>query len=277
MKILVTGSNGYIGRHVIKELAKTNHKVIAVDLTISERIENVQYIISDILDKNFKLQNSEVPDVILHLAWRNGFMHNADSHIEDLSNHFRFLKYIIGLGVKHVCIMGSMHEVGYFEGSIDENTICNPQSLYAIAKNTMRQSMELYCKEKNVLFQWIRGFYIFGDDIGGNSIFAKLQSAHLNADLEFPFTSGKNKFDFISIQDLAKQITAVITQDKITGIINCCSGEAKSLSEQVEWYIKENKLNIKLKYGAYPDRLYDSPAIWGDNRKILLILKNGEN
>lgn len=43
--------------------------------------------------------------------------------------------------------MGTMHEVGYWEGAIDEHTPCNPQSQYGIAKNAMRQSLMLTAKD----------------------------------------------------------------------------------------------------------------------------------
>jgi dTDP-6-deoxy-L-talose 4-dehydrogenase (NAD+) len=39
-----------------------------------------------------------------------------------------------------------------------------------------------------------------------------------------------------------------------------------------EKFIKDNKLNIKLQYGAFPDRAYDSPGVWGDATKIQKIL-----
>ena len=32
MKIAVTGANGYIGKHVIEALKKTNHTIIPVDI-----------------------------------------------------------------------------------------------------------------------------------------------------------------------------------------------------------------------------------------------------
>ena len=47
-----------------------------------------------------------------------------------------------------------------------------------------------------------------------------------------------------------------------------------TLAERVERYIKENDLNIKLDYGVFPDRPYDSPGVWGDASKIKQILKN---
>ena len=63
-------------------------------------------------------------------------------------------------------------------------------------------------------------------------------------------------------------------QDKVNGIINCCSGKPISLAQKVESFIKEHGYKIKLEYGAYPDRPYDSPAVWGDNTKINKILES---
>ena len=66
-------------------------------------------------------------------------------------------------------------------------------------------------------------------------------------------------------------------QNKVLGIINCCSGKPVSLAKQMEWYISNNKLNIKLDYGKFPDRPYDSPCVFGDNKKINAVLKENEN
>lgn len=270
--ILVTGASGYIGRHVLKCISRKNFRIIATDIRFEEKLDNIIYCECNIFDNQDTFKKYGQIDAVLHLAWQNGFVHNSDNHMKNLSMHYKFLTDMIKTGVQQICVMGSMHEVGYFEGMIDENTPTNPMSQYAIAKNALRQSMEIYCKDKNIIFQWIRAFYIYGDDQYGNSIFSKLQDCHKNGVQKFPFTSGKNKYDFISINELAKQITAVVTQQQINGIINCCSGKAVSLSEQVEWYIHEYKLDIQLEYGAFKEREYDSPIIWGDNTKIQKIL-----
>ena len=111
------------------------------------------------------------PEVCIHLAWRNGFVHNADSHILDLPKHYTFVKNMLDGGCRHMVVMGSMHEVGYWEGAIDEYTPTNPKSLYGIAKNSLRQiCLELVNGKKDVCMQWIRGFYILGDDLKNNSI-----------------------------------------------------------------------------------------------------------
>lgn len=86
-------------------------------------------------------------------------------------------------------------------------------------------------------------------------------------------TKGKNKYDFISADELAHQIVSACTQTKVTGIINVCSGRPISLSDKVESFIKSNRLKIKLQYGEFSDRSYDSPTTWTIINKILSILE----
>ena len=170
-------------------------------------------------------------------------------------------------------VMGSMHEVGYWEGAIDEHTPTNPKSLYGIAKNTLRQiCLELAAGKEDVCLQWIRGFYILGDDLKNNSVFSKILKADMEGKEKFPFTSGKNQYDFIKVNELSEQIVAVAEQTEIAGVINCCTGKPHSLAEEAEAFIKEHKLNIQLEYGAFPDRAYDSPGVWGNPDKINKIL-----
>ncbi len=274
-KILVTGSGGYIGKHVVKALLDIGQEVIAVDLnndSVDHRAVKINVSIFDLGENAYKTLNE--PDICLHMAWRNGFVHNSETHMEDLSCHFTFLKNMINSGVKRVAVMGTMHEIGYWEGTIDENTPCTPLSLYGIAKNALRQSIFQLINNKNTNFYWLRAFYILGDDLRNHSVFSKIIKMEQEDQTAFPFTSGKNLYDFISVDELAKQIAMSITQDKITGIINVCTGKPVSLSDKVNEFIKENHLKIRPQYGAFPDREYDSPGIWGDATKINKIIEN---
>ncbi len=272
MKYLVTGCNGYIGRHVMAAMEKAGLDYAGTDYRLD--VEDEKHIKCDIFDENVNLKELfPEAEVLIHLAWRDGFNHKSDNHILDLGKHYSFISRMMDAGIKQVAVMGSMHEVGYHEGAIDENTVCAPMSKYGVGKNALREAVKLLCVERNVVFQWIRGFYLVGDNKGTPSIFGKLLDANERGQKDFPFTSGKNEYDFISIDELAYQITKTVSQNKVVGIINCCSGKPLSLKEGVEKFIKDNNLDINLVYGAYPDRPYDSPCIYGDNTKILEILK----
>lgn len=214
MKILVTGANGYIGRHVVCKLLDQGHEVTACDVRLTEVDKRATLLEYNILSGSYLNVYDELgsPDVCLHMAWRDGFVHNSSNHMGDLSNHYKFMCSLIDGGLKQFAVMGTMHEVGYYEGAIDEDTPCFPISPYGIAKDALRRSIQLYAKSNGCILQWIRAYYIVGDDLKSNSIFAKIRTAVLEGKKSFPFTSGKNKYDFIEIDELALQISAVITR-----------------------------------------------------------------
>ena len=273
-KYLVTGANGYIGRYVVKNLLDMGNTVIASDLNYDGVDERA--IRSDV---NLFSQDADIykqygePDVCIHLAWRNGFVHNHDSHITDIPGHYLFIKNMIEGGLKHIVVMGSMHEIGYWEGAIDEDTPANPKSNYGIAKNTLRQLTTLLASEHDICMQWLRGYYILGDDLKNSSVFTKITKLEQEGAETFPFNSGKNKYDFITVKELAQQIAAVASQEEVTGVVNCCSGKPVSLADKVEEFITEHHFKIRPEYGAFPDRPYDSPGVWGNPDKINQIMK----
>ncbi|MET0861302.1 MAG: NAD(P)-dependent oxidoreductase [Microbacterium sp.] len=276
--ILVTGASGYIGRHLVTALLDHGAQVTAVvrrqrAYLIDDRATIVEAdVLADALDLSGL--STTVPDAVVHLAWQDGFRHDAPSHIRNLSAHFRFLERVSHWGVNRITVLGTMHEVGYWEGPIDALTPTNPRSLYGIAKDALRRSVFIAIAPQTTV-QWLRCFYIYGDDANNQSIFTKLLDADSRGESTLPFTTGKNLYDFIEVDELGQQIATVALRADVSGIINCCSGVPVSLADKVERFIQDKGLSIRLGYGAFPDRAYDSPGVWGDASRIQEIMAEG--
>jgi dTDP-6-deoxy-L-talose 4-dehydrogenase (NAD+) len=265
--VMVTGAGGYVGRHVVTALLDRGHRVLAVVRSaaradVDERAELVE---ADILASGFDIRTlaDDRPDVLVHLAWTDGFVHNAPSHMLNLSAHYAILSGAVEWGVPRVAGLGTMHEIGYWEGAIEADTPTNPSTLYGIAKDALRRAAFATLASKTEL-TWLRCYYIYGDDRRNHSIFTRLLQAVDEGKTTFPFTTGRNKYDFIDVAELGRQIAVAATTAGLVGTINCGSGVPVSLGEQVEEFIRANDLPIALEYGAFPDRQYDSPAVWGD-------------
>ncbi|MBN9178525.1 MAG: NAD-dependent epimerase/dehydratase family protein [Microbacterium sp.] len=269
--VIVTGAAGYVGRHVVRAVEALGFDALAIarrgGIHFSESGVTVE---GDVLDPSFDLRrytNAQDVAALIHLAWQDGFVHNATSHMLNLSRHFEFLTGMADAGVPRIAALGTMHEVGYWEGAIAADTPTNPLTLYGIAKDALRRSTTIAIGERSE-YVWLRAYYIVGDDRRSRSIFTKLLEAADRGERKFPFTTGKTLYDFIDVEELGRQIAVAALTPGAVGVVNVCSGQPESLANRVEQFIADNHLDVTLEYGAFPDRPYDSPGTWGDASMI---------
>ena len=156
--ILVTGAAGYIGRHVVKNALDRGCKVIASDFSFKGVDERAEFCDVPIFSGDKEIYRKVgSPDICIHLAWRDGFRHNSPAHMKDLSAHVTFLNDLVAGGLKDLSVMGTMHEVGYWEGAINESTPCKPQSQYGIANTDYKKPEETGLPAANVLVYKLEG------------------------------------------------------------------------------------------------------------------------
>lgn len=282
MKFLVTGATGFIGNHLIPILLKRGHQVIATGRDQSKAVSllwysQVKFIVCDLTELQKEVpvfEFFERPDVLIHLAW-DGLPHFKDlKHIDqNLPVHYNFLKSYINSGGKHILVAGTCLEYGMIGGCIQEDMFVNPSTSYGIAKNSLRQFLEILNNTQSAfVFQWVRLFYMYGKGQHPRSIIPQLEEAILRGDTRFNMSGGEQLRDYLPVEKVAEYLVKIAEQDLVVGLINCCSGQPIAIKDFVKEYAKSLGSNIELNLGYYPYTDYEPLVFWGDNQKLKSII-----
>lgn len=271
MKILVTGATGYIGSHVVSELAKIPGHTMVVAGRDTQKLKNIadNYNIQKIEFNLYEEQDNWFemvgePDMLIHLAW--GELDNYDSlcHIEqELCAHYSFLKNMIENGLQNLSVTGTCLEYGKQEGCMYEHTSTNPVTSYGVAKDTLHRFLLLLQKDGGFSLKWLRLFYIYGEVSKPGSLLAQVDEAVSRGDTSFNMSGGEQLRDYSKLEDVARNIVDAALYKSNYRVFNICSGKPVSVRNMVEQQIKKRSTNMALNLGIYPYLEYEPMAFWG--------------
>jgi len=286
MKVLVTGATGFIGQYVIHELLKRNCEVVASDISNEKAIEKswykkvsfVEHTIGKEKESENLYQKFHQPDCMVHLAWQGLPNYKSLFHFEEnLPRQYFFLKRIVEDGLKDLTVSGTCFEYGMKSGSLREDMMPEPANPYALAKNSLRLFMEELKRTTEFQFKWVRLFYLYGKGQSPNSLLSQLDKAIANNETSFNMSGGQQVRDYLPVEEVAANLVSIALQNKITGIINCCSGKPVTVEALVKKYLSEKNKTIQLNPGYYPYPDYEPMEFWGDNKKLKSILDKSGN
>ena len=273
MKVALTGGAGFIGQHVRKLLAKSEHDVLLLvrkQVKIAELGANEKFVIADISeDHEDWFDYLEQPDVLLHLAWGGLPNYLDDYHVEvELPIQSKFLSKVVASGLPKLVVTGTCYEYGLTSGALAESQETNPNTPYGIAKDLLRKELFEIQLRQNFELTWARIFYPYGDGQSEISIYSQLRAAMLNGDQQFKMGSGKQVLDFISVEKVASTLVSLSTRCAGVGVVNIGSGEPQSVLDFVQSQIRALGAQIEPLVGALPDRNFESQAFWADSSKL---------
>lgn len=280
MKIAVSGATGFIGRHVLADLAARSLDTVALVRSAGEQSTSslpskaVELDIHQAPSNAFQMMGC--PDVLIHLAWSGLPNYKSLHHFEqELQAQYAFIKLLIESGLKAVVVAGTCFEYGMQSGSLDEEIPARPSNPYGFAKNTLRCQLEYLKAIHPFQLTWGRLFYLYGEGQSENSLWPQLVQTAQRGEKFFNMSGGEQLRDYLPVSEVAGYLVSLALARKDIGVVNICSGKPVSVRSLVEGWIKENGWSLAPKFGhyAYPD--YEPMAFWGDSKKLNLLI--GEN
>jgi UDP-glucuronate 4-epimerase len=273
MKILVTGSSGFIGFHTCLLLLQNKHYVIGIDnlndyydlnlkksrLRILKKFNNFKFLKKDIENKNIvkKFKVNEI-DVIINLAAQAGVRHSLKdpySYINsNVLGHVNMLELAKKVRAKKFIYASSSSVYGgnkTLPFSIKQR-VDNPVSIYAASKKSGELISESYAHLFGIQCIGLRFFTVYGPwgrpDMA-TFIFTKKIFEGKEIDV---FNDGKMKRDFTFINDIIDGIMGAVKLNKKFEhrIYNLGNNNPEDLSNFIN--LIEETIGIKAKKRLLP-------------------------
>jgi len=210
--ISVTGSNGFIGTNLIKELSCCNEDVsLIVDKDKNELIDKFHQYPVGRFNASTDFYNSLVnSNTVIHLA---GLAHTGKSDRFDEINHLvtkKLAEDAVKAGVKNFIYISSIGVLGdKAKEPFTESSKPNPLNDYALSKLNAEQSIIEICKRSCMNYVIIRPPLVYGKGAPGN--FGKLLKL-INNKTILPFKGLNAKRTLCSIDNLIDFIMKCINQ-----------------------------------------------------------------
>ena len=232
-KILIIGGTGFIGHHLAKKCLKLNWETSSISVNKPKkerRLKKVKYLHCDIsrykdLEKNTKKDFNYVVNL-------GGYIdHNNKKKV--YNSHFLGVKNLANIFLKKnidsFVQMGSSAEYGIDRSPLQENFKCKPQMIYGKSKLKATKFLITLFEKKKFPVTILRPYQVYGPKQSINRFVPLLINACIK-NIKFITSHGKQKRDFVYVDDLISAILKSLSSKKSKGkIINIGSGKPITL------------------------------------------------
>jgi nucleoside-diphosphate-sugar epimerase len=222
-RFLITGGNGFIGRHVAEEILAHGHDVVMVSRTGKAALPGCTAIACDLLAPDAPERLAAIgADGLIHLAWEttHGKFWNAPENLDWVAATLRIARAFRAAGGRRMVGIGTCIEYDTAgDTPLDEiATPRKPTLLYGIAKNATFEILGRFAALSGLEFAWARLFHLFGPDEKPDRLVPAVIAALL-AGREARTTAGTQTRNFIHAADAGRAIAAIALAD-LTGPVN---------------------------------------------------------
>lgn len=233
-KVLITGSTGFIGRHLVPKLIVNNFQILEITRSIEKSTQlfgdsTSKVQVSDALFKE-KIKKFD-PEIVIHLA---SYLTSSDelTHVEKLiESNLLFLTKVLDsiseTNLKLFINTGTFAE--YFKGG-DELI---PAYFYAATKTASRSLIEYYSNTYNFNYTNVIPYTIYGGNDSNKKIIDLIIQS-LDSSLPLDLSPGEQILDFIHINDVVDfycELVLNYAEIKNKSIFKLGTGKGHTLKE----------------------------------------------
>lgn len=225
MKVLITGSNGFVGRAVAKHLLSHGHTVRGAvrrsDLQEELPAEVEQVVVGELLPDTVWGQALHDIDTIIHLAARVHLMNDTAADPLTAFRHAnveatsQLAREAAKAGVKRLVFVSSVKVCG--EEALlpyDEKSPCNPQDPYGVSKMEAERALRRIEAETGLEVVVVRPPLVYGQGVKAN--FLRLMQL-IQLGIPLPLASIINIRSMLYVGNLADALVVCALHSKAAG------------------------------------------------------------
>jgi UDP-glucuronate 4-epimerase len=210
LSVLVTGSSGFIGNHVVRQLAAAGHRVIGYDrIPPEDRFPDGSiYLCGDI--RTDRLPHEGI-DAVVHLAALAGVRPSMDRPFDYLSTNvtgtLRLLEHCRIHGIPHFVFASSSSVYGPDTPlPAEESATPDPCSPYAVTKLQAEQWGRLYAKLHGLRFLALRFFSVWGPGQRPDLALEAFRRRIIDGEPVIIHGDGSQRRDLTHVEDVARAV-----------------------------------------------------------------------
>ena len=281
---LITGSEGFVGTHLIKYLHNHNYYIIATYYKKIKKFNStrIKYIKCDVRNKSkvFFFIKKFKPDEIYHLAAKSLPSFSFKNPIETINtnvigtiNILEAVKFAkINPKILIACSSAQYGKKKFKDLPLREDNLLEPEHLYGLSKLFQNLLALQYYKMFGLRVYRAIIFNTSGPGKVGD-VFSDFCSQFVNNKIK----GGKkiikigdiNKYrDFLHVNDLVKGLNAIVCRGIAGESYNLCSSRYYKIKEIIDLMKNQTKFKIVIKKKKNLIRKFDEKYIFGSNKKI---------
>lgn len=263
-KVLVTGSDGFIGSHLTEELVKKGYQVKAfvyynsfnnwgwLDTLPKDIMENVEVFQGDIRDSNGVAESMKEIDAVFHLAALISIpfsYYSPDTYVDtNIKGTLNVLQSARRFGIGRVLITSTFEVYGTAQYvPIDEKHPFQGQSPYAATKIGADRLAESFYRSFQLPVTIVRPFNTYGPRQSARAVIPTIITQLLSGKTEIKLGSLTPTRDFNYVKDTVQGFISIFESDKTIGEeINIATQKEISIEQLAQELIRQINPDAKI-------------------------------